>query len=92
MGARWVGAVCPGFFDGAVEIWRASPAKFQGVELVIPQGTHLVHDMTKRCAEGRTASVPLCGVRGKQHPTSASARCLLARRSILGDATVFRDT
>ena len=50
LGARWVGAVCSGFFDGAVEIWRASPAKFQGVELVIPQGTHLVHNTTRtRC-------------------------------------------
>ena len=52
LGARWVGAVCPGFFDGAVEIWRAIPAKFQGVELVIPQGTHLVHDMTRTMCIG----------------------------------------
>ena len=46
MGARWVGQVCAGFFDGAVEIWKANPATFQGVELLIPDGTHLVHDMT----------------------------------------------
>ena len=52
LGARWVGEACSGFFDGAVEIWSASPAKFQGVELVIPEGTHLVRDMTRTMCIG----------------------------------------